>query len=242
MTLRYPTNFDFETGVNDYEELQEEALLNMYSLGSTDLDVSGAQALTAQAIVEAIDWNGYVPSNGAAYPTRPDDPARLTSFAEELKIMATLIKEDVGLRVGVTDIGGWDTHSAQGNNATTGDFYRNVKDLSESLLAFITDLDVPSPINGKTWADRTTVLVFSEFGRHVFDNADAGTDHGSGNNMLAIGGGVNGGKLYGSFLGLAPQFLFQNADVKTTTDFRTVFSECLLKRFHNDQIWQIFPG
>ncbi len=242
VTLRYPGNFDLDTGSNDYEELQEQALLDIYAMGSSDLDVSGAQALTAQSIVEAINWNGYVPSHGAIYPTRPDDPARLTSFAEQLKIIATLIREDVGLRVAATDIGGWDTHSAQGNNDSNGDFHKNVRDLSASLLAFMTDLDVPSPISGKTWAERTTVLVFSEFGRRVFDNADAGTDHGSGNNMLAMGGGVNGGKLYGNFLGLAPQFLFQNADVKTTTDFRTVFSECLLKRFHNDQIWQIFPG
>lgn len=241
VTLRYPGNFDFDTGSNDYEELQEAALLDMYASSSTELDVAGAQALTAQSIVEAINWNAYVPANGAIYPTRPDNPAQLTSFAEELKIMATLIKEDVGLRVAETDIGSWDTHANQGN-LSGGGFFNNVKDLSESLLAFMTDLDVPSPVAGKTWADRTTVIVFSEFGRRVFDNADAGTDHGSGNNMLALGGGVNGGKLYGTFLGLAQEFLFQKADVYTTTDFRTVLTECLLKRLHNDQIWQIFPG
>lgn len=241
VTLRYPGNFDFDTGSNDYEELQEAALLDLYASGGTALDVAGTQALTAQSIVEAIDWNAYVPANGATYPTRPDDPARLTSFGEEMKILATLIKEDVGLRVAETEIGGWDTHANQGN-ASGGDFFNNVKDLSESLLAFMTDLDVASPVPGKTWAERTTVVVFSEFGRRVFDNADAGTDHGSGNNMLALGGGVNGGKLYGNFLGLNQEFLFQNADVYTTTDFRTVLSECLLKRLHNDQIWQIFPG
>jgi len=241
VTLRYPSDFDLETGFSDYEELQETALFDMYSQGGSELDVAGAQALTALSIVAAINWGAYVPDNGAVYPTRPDNPAYLTSFAEEMKIMATLIKEDVGLRVAATDIGGWDTHSGQGN-AFGGGFFDNVKDLSESLLAFMTDLDVPSPVSGKTWADRTTVLVFSEFGRRVFDNADAGTDHGSGNNMLALGGGVNGGRLFGNFLGLAQANLFQNADVYTTTDFRTVFSECLLKRFHNNQLWQIFPG
>lgn len=241
VTLRYPGNFDLDTGSNDYEELQEDALYDLYAAGGTSLDVAGAQALTAQSIVEAIDWSGYVPANGATYPTRPNDPTRLTSFGEEMKIMATLIKEDVGLRVAEADIGGWDTHTAQGN-LSGGGFFNNVKDLSESLLAFMTDLDVPSTVPGKTWADRTTVIVFSEFGRRVFDNADAGTDHGSGNNMLALGGGVNGGKLYGNFLGLAQEQLFQNADVYTTTDFRTVLTECLLKRLHNDQIWQIFPG
>lgn len=240
VTLRYPTNFDLDTSA--YEEEQEVALLDMYSLGGTELDVSGAQALNAQTIIEGIDWNGYVPSNGAVYPLQFNSD-NISGFGYELKIMATLIKENVGLRIAATDIGGWDTHSGQNNlvPASNG-FYNNVRELSEGLLAFMTDLDEPSDIPGKTWADRTTILVASEFGRRVFDNADAGTDHGSGNNVMAIGGGVKGGKLYGNFLGLANEFLFQKADVYTTTDFRSIFTECLLKRFRNNQIHHIFPG
>jgi len=193
------------------------------------------------AIVEAIDWANYLPANGAAYPTQLTSPESLTSFASEMKIIAQLIKEDTGVRVAQTDIGGWDTHTQQGNNTTDGGYYDNVRDLSASLLAFFTDLDVPSP-NGKTWAERTTLMVYSEFGRRAYDNADAGTDHGWGNNLLAMGGGVNGGQLYGPWPGLAEQELYQEADVWATTDYRTVFSECLLKRFNNDSIWDIFPG
>jgi len=239
VTLRYPTSFDLET--SHYEEEQEAALADLYAINGGVLDLAGSQALAAQAIVEAIDWNGYVPSNGAAYPVRLDNPAQLTSFGEELKIIAQLIKENTGLRVAQTDIGGWDTHNDQGNLPVNGWFYDNVRDLSEAILAFFTDLDVPSP-NGKTWAERTTMMVYSEFGRRAFDNADAGTDHGWGNNLLAIGGGVNGGQLYGQWPGLAKADLFQGADIWATTDYRTVFSECLLKRFHNNQLWQIFPG
>jgi uncharacterized protein (DUF1501 family) len=239
VTLRYPSNFDLDT--NHYEEQQEAALADVYALGSDELDVSGSQALAAQTIVEAIDWNGYTPEPGVSYPVRLSDPDRLTSFGEEMRIIAQLIKEDTGLRVAQTDIGGWDTHNEQGNLPSTGWFYDNVRDLSEGLLAFLSDLDVPSP-NGKTWRERTTVLVYSEFGRRVFDNADAGTDHGWGNNLLAIGGGVNGGTLYGDFLGLHDDFLFQGADVWATTDYRTVFGECLIKRFHNFRLGEIFPG
>lgn len=239
VTLRYPTAFDLDT--THYEEQQEDALADIYALGATEQDVAGSQALAAQAIVEAIDWNGYVPANGAAYPVRLDDPSRLTGFGEELKIIAQLIKEDTGLRVAQTDIGGWDTHNDQGNLPSTGWYYDNVRDLSEALLAFFTDLDVASP-NGKTWAERTTLLVYSEFGRRAFDNADAGTDHGWGNNLLALGGGVNGGQLYGQWPGLSEQDLFQGADVWATTDYRTVLTECLLKRLRNNRIAQIFPG
>ena len=32
------------------------------------------------------------------------------------------------------------------------------------------------------------VIVVSEFGRRVLENADSGTDHGYGNVMLALGG------------------------------------------------------
>jgi len=238
VSLRYPTSFDLDT--NNYEEEQEDALTDMYALGGDSLDIAGYQAMTAQSIIEAIPWGSYVPANGASYPVRLDNPANLTSFGEEMKIIAQLIKEDTGLRVAQTDFGGWDTHNDQGNLPTNGWYYDQVRDMSEGLLAFMTDLDVMSP-NGKTWAERTTVLVHSEFGRRAFDNADAGTDHGWGNNLLALGGGVNGGQLYGAWPGLGPGQLFQNADVWAQTDNRSVFTECLLKRLRNNQIGTIFP-
>jgi uncharacterized protein (DUF1501 family) len=239
VSMRYPASFDLDS--NYYEEEQETALADIYAIERGELDVAGSQALSAQSIIEAIDWEGYVPANGAAYPVKLDNPAQLTSFGEEMQIIAQLIKEDTGLRVAQTDIGGWDTHNEQGNLPASGWFYDNVRDLSASLLAFFTDLDVPSP-NGKTWTERVTLICYSEFGRRAFDNADAGTDHGWGNNLMVIGGGVNGGALYGAWPGLAQEQLFQSADIWAQTDYRTVFSEVLLKRFRNNQIHQIFPG
>ena len=42
----------------------------------------------------------------------------------------------------------------------------------------------------------------SEFGRAVAENGNRGTDHGHGNAMFVIGGGVKGGKVYGKWPGL----------------------------------------
>jgi len=239
VTMRYPSNFDFDSSY--YEEEQESALEQMYGVESGELDVAGSQALAAMTLIETIDFNGYIPDNGAVYPARLNDPSRLTSFGEELKIIAQLIKEGTGVRLGQTDIGGWDTHNTQGNEGPDGGYYDNVRDLSESINAFFKDLDMPAP-DGGSWADRTTMIVYSEFGRRVFDNADAGTDHGWGNNCLAIGGGVNGGKFYGNWLGLHDDFLFQGADVWATTDFRSIFGEMLLRRLHNNKLGDVFPG
>jgi uncharacterized protein (DUF1501 family) len=36
----------------------------------------------------------------------------------------------------------------------------------------------------------TTVVVMTEFGRHLAENASLGTDHGRGRVMMVLGGGV----------------------------------------------------
>jgi uncharacterized protein (DUF1501 family) len=241
VSLRYPSSFDFDDS-GGYENEQELALKGIYELNNGIMDVSGAQAMAAQQIVQGInfDLSGVLPSN-PLYPRRLDNPDSLTSFAYEMKILATLITENVGMHVGMADIGGWDTHNAQQNQPTDGWFYDQVRDFSQSLVAFFDDLNTLSP-NGQTWLDRTTVVVASEFGRRAYDNADIGTDHGWANNIIVAGGGVNGGQLYGPWPGLGAGQLYQNADVWAQTDFRTVFGEVLIKRLHNNQFWQIFPG
>lgn len=233
VTLRYPNNFDFDTTTSGgFNSDQEQALADIYANGSNEIDVAGEQAMAAVQIVEQVDFNAP-PSNNAQYPN--------SGFGDELQILAQLIKQETGLRIGQADRGGWDTHNTQNNLVVGEGFYDNVQDISEAFLAFFTDLDTLAP-GGGTWADRTTMLVYSEFGRRAFDNSDAGTDHGWANTSLVIGGGVNGGRQYGQWPGLAPADLFQGADLRGTVDYRSVWGEILLKRLHNNQFHQIFPG
>ncbi len=150
-------------------------------------------------------------------------------FSRSLANLAQVIKMDVGLQVASVDYGGWDTHEHQiniFNNLTEG--------LSKSLGAFYNDI--------ANYHNKVTVLVMSEFGRRLKANKSGGTDHGHGNVMLALGGNVNGGKMYGKWPGLSNDQLDNNVDLAVTTDYRTVLSEIVVRRLKNQKLGYIFPG
>ncbi len=167
----------------------------------------------------------YQPANGAKYPKG----WQAGGLGQSLQTIAQIIKMDVGLQVATVSFGGWDTHENQAWN-----FARKTEGLSQSLSAFYNDLSA--------YHKRLTVLVMSEFGRRLKANKSNGTDHGHGGVALALGGNVNGGKIYGKWPGLATEQLDKRVDLDVTTDYRTVLSEVLRKRMGSRKIDQIFPG
>ncbi len=188
------------------------------------LDGQAKQTFQAVSLLAAANPGTYQPQNGAQYPD--------SDFGQGLEQVAQLIRADLGLEVACVDIGGWDTHSAEGT--TTGTLANNLADLAAGLHALYTDL-----------ADRmghVTVVTMSEFGRRVKENASGGTDHGHGNCMLLLGGGVAGGKVYGDWPGLAAGQLYGPGDLAITTDFRTVLSEVVERRLGNPKVGDVFPG
>ena len=86
------------------------------------------------------------------------------------------------------------------------------------------------------------VLTMSEFGRAVTENGNRGTDHGHGNAMMVIGGGVRGGHVYGNWPGLAADQLYEGRDLAVTTDFRDVFGEIVVRHLGVTKPDRIFPG
>jgi uncharacterized protein (DUF1501 family) len=60
--------------------------------------------------------------------------------------------------------------------------------------------------------------------------------------MFVMGGGIQGGQIYGEWPGLAPENLYGPGDLAVTTDFREVLAEIVQKRLLNGRIQEIFPG
>ena len=104
-------------------------------------------------------------------------------------------RPNVGLEVAFAESGNWDHHVNQG--AATGQLAGRLDDLARGLAALVRDL-------GDRMQD-VVILTMSEFGRAVVENGNRGTDHGHGNAMLVLGGGVRGGRVYGRWPGLAPE-------------------------------------
>lgn len=170
----------------------------------------------------------YQPANGAVYPTRL--PARDLSNA--LKDTAKLIRSDVGTDVVSIDFGSWDMHSDYGT-VSGGDMQRMTAAFAKALAAFLTDLG--------SLRSRVTVVTISEFGRRVRPNGNNGLDHGWGNAMLVVGGGVRGGRYYGTWPWLSAGKLV-DGDMRVTTDYRDVLGEVIARRFPDRSLATVFPG
>src|SRR5262249_19856557 len=171
------------------------------------LSGTGREAFNAIKMLKTTDPSKYQPANGADYPR--------TAFGQSLRQIAQLTKSDVGFEVAFADVGGWDTHVNQG--AGQGQLAGRLDDFARSIAALVTDL-------GDRMAD-VVVLTMSEFGRAVKENGNRGTDHGHGNAMMVIGGGVRGGKGYGRRPGPAGEQRYEGRDPALPTEFRHRFGE-----------------
>ena len=187
------------------------------------LKETGKESFEAIKMLQKTDVKNYKPSNGVVYPN--------STLGNSLKQIAQLIKMNVGMEVAFAESGGWDTHFNQGRE--TGIFARNVNDLSESIIAFWTDMG--------TLQDDVTVMTMTEFGRTVKQNGTGGTDHGRASCNFILGNSVKGGLVHGIVNPLAIENLEDGRDLAVTTDFRAVFSEVADKhlKINNDKI--LFP-
>lgn len=119
-------------------------------------------------------------------------------------------------KVFCTAMSGFDTHSNQRDRQA-----KVLSELASGLAAFMRRVD-----------DDTLVVVYSEFGRRVEENASGGTDHGTAGPLFVLGSGVKGG-LYGEYPSLTN---LAEGDLVHTVDFRQVYSALLGRWLGGDPV------
>jgi uncharacterized protein (DUF1501 family) len=204
---------------------QVERLEALYRTGRADIiHGTGSEMFDAVKMLKAADPARYAPAAGANYPRG--------RFGQQLMQIAQLIKADLGVEVAFADVGGWDTHQNQGG--ANGQLANRLTEFASAIAALTTDL-------GDRMED-VVILTMSEFGRTARQNGSGGTDHGHGGAMLAIGGSVKGGKVYGKWPGLEREQLYEGRDLALTTDMRAVFAEIASRHLGATKLDTIFPG
>ena len=166
---------------------------------------SEAARAGSRRVRQVLDAGG----GGADYPS--------LQLAGLLKMIAQLIRADLGTRIFFTElggggIGGFDNHAGQRDNHAA-----LLSQLSESVAAFARDLQRDGTLS------RVLLMTFSEFGRTLSENGRRGTGHGAAAPSLLVGGRLRGG-----LVGRHPSLTDLDNDApKFHTDYRRLYATVL---------------
>ena len=206
MSISNPTNFynllagieDPAPNTNAGKELKYVRLVARQTSAYASVVKAAAAAVTQQA----------------PYPTP-------NSLADQLKIVARLIKGGLKTKIYMVNYGSFDTHSLQTTttDTTVGSHANLLKNVSDALKAFQDDLKFLQI------EERVMGMTFSEFGRRIKSNSSTGTDHGAAAPMFLFGKNVIP-KLWGDNPTI-PANATVNDNIPMQYDFRSVYASLM---------------
>ncbi len=167
-----------------------------------------------KSMIDAKSSAKYVYERSKTVTSKKEYPNN--KFGKQLKTTAKFINSHIETKVFYTSLSGFDTHANQLNTQK-----RLLAIYANGIATFIEDLK-----ENNTFKD-TLILTFSEFGRRVKQNASAGTDHGTSNNVFIIGEQLKRQGFYNDMPNLSN--LDTNGDLKFEIDFRTIYATVLDK-------------
>jgi len=163
-----------------------------------------------------------VTQQSAKYPASGKNP-----LADQLKIVARLIRGGLKTKVYMVNTGSFDTHAKQAETDTsTGAHAKLLQRVSEAVGAFMDDLQLLQVQNS------VMGMTFSEFGRRIKSNASGGTDHGAAAPVFYFGHAIKPGIIGTN--PVIPANATVNDNVPMQTDFRSVYSSILNNWFGLD--------
>lgn len=188
--------------------------------GGSELDYLYKTLAETASSADYLYEKAKVYSSPATYPN--------SDFGHSLKTTAELINSGVESRVYYLALSGFDTHVQQ-----RGRQAQLLGELSDGLAALAADLRQHNEWNN------TLVLVFSEFGRRVSQNASNGTDHGTANNVLLLSGALRKPGLLNQPASLAD---LDQGDLRYQLDFRSLYATILHDWLGADDQLVLGPG
>ena len=180
---------------------------------------TAANAADSGALVRDA-WAGY---------SSPVDYGIGGGLAADLRKVAALVSAGLPTRVYYVAYRGnsFDTHVHQADLHS-----RLLMYTADAVRGFMEDLKRIGR------ADDVALMIFTEFGRRIEENASQGTDHGTAGPMFVVGHGVRGG-----FYGKSPSLTdTDDGNLKMTTDFRRVYSTMIAEWMGCEDAKSILKG
>lgn len=139
-------------------------------------------------------------------------------LANQMAIVARMIKGNLGTKVYMVTLNGFDTHANQ-----VSDHETLLSDLADSMKAFYEDLGFLG------LEDKVLSMTISEFGRRPYENGSNGTDHGAASPVMLFGPALEGNGFVNEHPDLSEWD--NNDNLIPSTDFRDVYSSVLTDWF-----------
>ena len=155
-------------------------------------------------------------------------PKERSYAADDLYSLAneagTLMKEPDGPRVAVFEVGGFDTHAAQGGvHGTHSDCLKDMDLIFATLKKRL-----------KEEFENTLIVTLTEFGRTIKQNSGLGTEHGYGSAIFMGGGLLKKNQVFTDWPGLKRKQLFEQRDLNSTIDSRSIYASAMSTVFEVD--------
>ncbi len=155
-------------------------------------------------------------------------PKERSYAADDLYSLAneagTLMKEPDGPRVAVFEVGGFDTHAAQGGvHGTHSDCLKDMDLIFATLKKRL-----------KEEFENTLIVTLTEFGRTIKQNSGLGTEHGYGSAIFMGGGLLKKSQVFTDWPGLKRKQLFEQRDLNSTIDSRSIYASAMSTVFEVD--------
>ncbi len=208
------TNYAFVTSnIDQLEEIANSGVVYGLDRALFDSCMYGDQLRFLRGVANTTyEYSGLI---HAAYQRGQNQVEyQNNDIARQLALLARLIKGNLGTKVYMISMGGFDTHGNQPLNHA-----RLMSNLSIAVNNFYDDLAFTQQ------EDKVLSMTFSEFGRRIFENGSLGTDHGKAAPTLFFGSGLNGS----AFVGEHPTLEDPDGrgNLEYTMDFRDLYATVL---------------